>query len=311
MDLLFRVACHGGSDEPLNIHLKRITDSAYTRKTLGGAEIDGELIAPVIQDSHDGDSRREIMRHLQACLSEPSGKRWQRIYGGLALTEKLMLHGSHELVIEVAHGHHFDLVQKVSFLEHFDAAARGVSDRRAQNVVRSKASELLKTLVPELQKASAEELPQHAGLNGKDSTSKNSEDTNSLSTNTGSTAASSSMNSTTSPSSSIPAAPKTPESPCRKPHIDAAFSDLRDWLDSTGYTSASDAASPRGSQTDDSDWEPIGQLPAQAPRSPWGPKPGRSPSDSSDAADTFFTPIPTPALATTQMPSQSKVMMSL
>lgn len=316
-DLLFRVACHGGSDEPLNIHLKRISDAAYTRKTLGGAEIDGEVLAPVIQESHDGDCRREIMKHVRCCLSEASGKRWHRIYGGLALTQALMQHASHELVMEVAHGHHFDLVQKVSFLEHFDAAARGCSDRRAQHAVRTKASELLATLVPQLQKASAEELPRNAGLNGKEDyvlSGKDDSSKDNVSTSTGSTTASSSDSSipsgsdSTSPSASIeeeassqrpvlatvPETPVTPPRPPRRPPIDEAFSSLRDWLDAGGYTSGSAAASPRDSNTDDSDWEPLGQLPMQrkisAERSPFGNK-----SDCSDPADAFFTPMPTPA----------------
>lgn len=310
MDLLFRVACHGGSDEPLNIHLKRITDSAYTRKSLGGAEIDGEFIAPVIQESHDGDCRREIMKHLRGCLSEASGKRWQRIYGGLALTEKLMLHGSHELAIEVAHGHHFDLVQKVSLLERFDAVARGCSDRRAQHVIRSKASELNAALIPLLEKASLEDLPQNAGLNGgKDVLSISSKDTASVSTSTGSTAASSTMTSTVSPTSSMLEEPETTEPPSQKQQIDQAFSSLEEWMESAGYTSGSAAASPRGSASDDSDWEPIGQLPSPgkpSERSPSGDK-----SENGDNNDTFFTPMPAPAEPAKSKSRFGRWMMSL
>eukprot|EP00408_Alexandrium_pacificum_P017223 CAMPEP_0171200404 /NCGR_PEP_ID=MMETSP0790-20130122/23962_1 /TAXON_ID=2925 /ORGANISM="Alexandrium catenella, Strain OF101" /LENGTH=375 /DNA_ID=CAMNT_0011665781 /DNA_START=258 /DNA_END=1381 /DNA_ORIENTATION=+ len=130
-----------------------------------------ELLAPVLAASHEADLRRETMRHLCDCLSEPTGKRWQRIYGGLVLAEKLVQQGSHVLLIETAHGHHFDLVQKVSFLEHFDSAARGCSDRRAQHCIRKKAGELRTLLIPQLKKASHEELPQNAGLGIKDSIS--------------------------------------------------------------------------------------------------------------------------------------------
>lgn len=294
-DLLFRVACHGGTDEPLNIHLKRITDSAYTRKTLGGSDIDGEFIAPVIQESHDGDCRREIMRHLRQCLSEPSGKRWQRIYGGLALTEKLIEFGSHDLAIEVAHGHHFDLVQKVSFLEYFDGQARGCSDRRAQNVVRTKAKELLAKLVPLLESASEEELPTNAGLNCKDTASICSKDTgqHSLSTATGSTAASSSIGSNRSPVSSVPEA-DSPEA-----RISDAFLDLKGWMDSADYSGGSCTASPRQSG-DESDWEPIGEMPVHAQRQR---------GDCSESHDAFYTPMPAPAIA--PAPSRGKFMMSL
>jgi len=299
MDLLFRVACHGGSDEPLNIHLRRLTDSAYTRKTLGGQDIDGESLAPVIQESHDGDCRREIMRHLRECLSEPNGKRWQRIYGGLALTEKLMEHGSTDLAIEVAHGHHFDLVQKVSFLEHFDAAARGCTDRRAQNMVRAKAAILLQTLVPQLQKASSEELPQNAGLNsGKDSASMCSKDT------PGSTEAGSSSLGSSAVSDESPGASPVPPSPQLKPHIDEAFHELQTWMESVDYSSAESApVSPRSSSDSDSDWEPIGPLPTKLKSS--GP---RQRADSSDSGDAFFTPMPMPA---SPAPSRGKQTMSL
>lgn len=314
VDLLFRVACHGGGDEGLNIHLKRITDSAYTRRTLGGAEIDGELIAPVIQESHDVDDRCQIMGHVRECLSEASGKRWQRIYGGLALIEKLLEHGSPALAIEVAHGHHFDLVQKVSLLKYFDAAARGCTDRRAQNAVRGKASELLETLIPQLQRASAEELPHNAGLNRNDSPSskdtsesvKSKESTATAST-TASTAASSSTGGARSVSTSIPEEPDTEldktgadskvdnvTAPSSKLHIDESFSDLRAWMGSGRSSScASSAVSGRSSEADDSDWEPIGQLPTET-----DPSGDRSPRirQSSEMSDAFYTPMPTPAL---------------
>lgn len=302
-DFLFRVACHGGSDEPLNVHLKRITDSAYTRKTLGGTDIDGELIAPVIQESHDGECRRQIMRHLRECLSESNGKRWQRIYGGLALTETLMQHGSNALAIEVAHGHHFDLVQKVSFLEHFDAAARGCTDRRAQSMVRTKATALLTTVVPLLQKASAEELPRDAGLNSKDTASTCSKDTASQSTSTGSTTASSSNTTDSSPASS----PEPGLPP--KARIDEAFSALHEWMESPDYSSGASApATPRSSsEAYDSDWEPIGKLPTTEKQngvwSIWGNR-----ADSSDTSDAFFTPMPASAAPA---PARTRCMMSL
>jgi len=130
-----------------------------------------ELLAPVLEASHEADLRREVMRHVCDCLSEPTGKRWQRIYGGLVLTEKLVQQGSPVLLIETAHGHHFDLVQKISLVEKFDSATRGCPDPRAQQHIRRKASELLSLLMPRLKKAAAEELPQNAGLGIKDSLS--------------------------------------------------------------------------------------------------------------------------------------------
>merc|ERR1719362_887181 len=82
-----------------------------------------------------------------------------------------MDHGSFALFIELAHGHHFDLIQKVSLLEHFDSTVRGVSNPWAQDMVRKKAKELRTALVPLLERASAEELPQGAGLFDRDNTS--------------------------------------------------------------------------------------------------------------------------------------------
>lgn len=304
--LLFGVACHGGTDEALNVHLKRIIDSAYTRKTLGGSDIDGEFIAPVIQESHDGDARREIMKQLRQCLGESSGRRWQKIYGGLALIEKLMVHGSPALAIEVAHGHHFDVVQKVSFLEYFDAEARGCTDRRAQNVIRTKAKEVNGMLVPLLQKAANEELPRDAGLNCKDNDLRStcSKDTaqQSVSTTTGSTLASSSRSSlsTVSPYSS-PELDTSPEA-----RIDDAFGELRTWMESADYTSGGSCNhSPRESGDDDSDWEPIGRLPMAKQKS----SDNRVSRGDSDTGDKFFTPMPAPAVTPDAM--RAKCLMSL
>jgi len=304
-DLLFRVACHGGGDEPLNVHLRRITDAAYTRKTLGGVDIEGELVAPVIAESHDEECRREIMEHLRECLSEASGKRWQRLYGGLALSEKLMQHGSPALLTEVAEGRHFDLVQKVSFLENFDAAARGCSDRRAQTVVRTKAHELRTMLDSLLEKARAEDTLQNASLDIKDTISTCS--SGSMSTATPSTASSSTEGSPTS-SCSEP----EPRSPSKDAHIDDAFAALREWMESGDSNVASVESSPRSSAADselsidDLDWEPLDTLPPaystiaamQArPSGDWR----SSASMSAGSDDVFFTPMPAPALAQSLM----------
>jgi len=308
-DLLFRVACHGGGDEPLNIHLKRITDSAYTRKTLGGEEIEGESVAPVIAESHDAECRRDIMRYLHECLSEPNGKRWQRIYGALALTEKIMQWGSPALLSEVAQGQHFDVVQQVIFLENFDALARGCTDRRAQTVVRKKASELRTILVPWLEKAAAEDLLHSASLNSKDVDSTCS--SGGISTATPSTAASSSRSS---PSSVGSAA--VPRSPSNDVHIDDAFDALREWMESGSSHSSSPRSSPGDSEfsIDDVDWEPLEDLPpAYFNAAAMQAKPSGDMhladcmSDGSVDVDVFFTPMAAPAFA----PPQIRTLLSL
>jgi hypothetical protein len=183
--LLSRVACNRSSDELLKANLKKITD-------LGVQEIPQELLKHVIELSHDVDHRQEIMRHLRECLSEPTGKRWRRIYGGLVLIEKLAELGSPTLLIEVAHGYHFDLIQKVSFVEQFDAVARGCSDPRVGHLVRNKAMELKADLLPKLEKAGAEEFAQIAGAFNLKDTHQSWEG---MSNSTGSTCASSSLRS--------------------------------------------------------------------------------------------------------------------
>lgn len=330
-DLLFRVACQGGGDEPLSVHLRRITDSAYTRKTLGGTDIEGQLVAPIIAESHDEDCRREIMRFLHECLSEAgSGKRWQKIYGGLALAENLMQHASSALLEEVAQGRHFDLVQKVSFLEQFDAVARGCSDRRAQHVVRKKANELRATLASLLEKANAEALKIQ---------SPECKDTASISS--GSTATPSTASSSTrgSPSSVC----SVPRSPGRDGHIDDAFDELREWMETVHSNSASATSSPTTSPSvsitsspkscpgdselsiDDSDWERLEHLPPSygaltttqgLPSDLLDWFPASRVSDVSDTQDVFFTPMPAPAFplpapAFGQSPTFNAVLFSL
>lgn len=277
VDLFLRVACHGGHDEPLTANLKRITESAYTRKTLGGVAIEGSLIAPVVAESHDEGCRREIMNHLRECLSEPSGKKWQRIYGGMALTESLMQHGSAELLGEVAQGRHFDLVQKVSLLEKFNAASKGCSDRRAQAAVRTKATELKEMLVPMLEQARAGfEAEKGSNCSSK---GKWSEDTPSTRASTFSDALESRQ----------------------VEQIDNAFSALRDWLDSVDSRRGSAQTSPRSScddrseiSADDGDWEPLHQS-ATFNIHPAGPR-GLSVIPEV-GKEMFFTPMPQPAAA--------------
>lgn len=316
-DLFFRVACHGGGDEPLSVHLKRVTDIAYTRKTLGGADVEGELVAPVIAESHDEDCRREIMRHLHECLSATGSKHWHRMYGGLALAENLVQHGSPALLAEVSQGLHFDLVQKVSLLENFDAKARVCTDRRAENVVRTKARELRSMLVTQLGKATEEQtsgslrsLPSSASLDGKDTASTCS--SGNISTATPSTAASSSRSSPSSVSSAA-----DPRSPAKALHIDDAFASLREWMESSDSKSPSMESSPRSQPSefslDDSDWEQLEDLPptyttVAAMQMPNGNTIARM-SDGSEVQEEFFTPMPAPALA--RSPARTAALLSL
>lgn len=121
--------------------LKKITHSEVL-------DIPKDLFAPVVEASYREEDRVEIMKHLRECLAEQSGKHWRRIIGGLLLVENLLKNGSPVLLAETAEGRHFDLVQRLSFLEVFDN-----TDKRVMNMVRHKAESLRKEVVPLLQNA--------------------------------------------------------------------------------------------------------------------------------------------------------------
>merc|ERR1719476_143377 len=93
------------------------------------------------------------MRHLQQCLAENSGRKWLRVYAGLTVVADLLKRGSPLIFVEAAEGRHFDLVQRLSFLEHF----QHTDDKRAQNLVRNKAGPLRAQVVVRLQEAIAAE----------------------------------------------------------------------------------------------------------------------------------------------------------
>jgi len=129
-----------GESQSISAELRRITESAII-------DIPEELFPKVIEATHNPDDRQTIMLHLMECLSEASGRRWKRVHAGLVLAEMLVQHGDYELLVETAEGRYFDLVQRLSFLEHFERS----SDRGAQNLVRKKAAALRARLVPMLQ----------------------------------------------------------------------------------------------------------------------------------------------------------------
>lgn len=112
--------------------LKRITDS-------GIIDIPQELFTVVIEESREEQSRKIIMNHLRQCLTDVSAKDkgWKRAYAAMELAEELLDKGSSALLAETAVGRHFDLVQRLSFLEDFVS-----SHDLAQSLVRSKAKSL-------------------------------------------------------------------------------------------------------------------------------------------------------------------------
>jgi hypothetical protein len=145
-----RVTGRNGGGSTLLADLKRATDSKLM-------EIPEEILAPIAEASSTEEGRQELMRHLQQCLAEPSGAKWLRVHAGLAIVEDLLKRGSMALFAETAEGHHFDLVQRLSFLEFFEHTA----DRRAQHVIRTKAKPLRGQVMERLQEAAVavEALP--------------------------------------------------------------------------------------------------------------------------------------------------------
>jgi hypothetical protein len=136
-----RVTGRGGSKSPLEGNLRKITHSEVL-------DIPKELFIPIVEASNNEEDRRELMTHIRECLAEPTGKHWRRINGGLMIVEALLKRGSPTLITETAEGRHFDLVQRLSFLEHFD-----YSDKRVINMIRSKAEALRKEVSPLIQNA--------------------------------------------------------------------------------------------------------------------------------------------------------------
>lgn len=128
---------------PLEAELRRITDADLIDVPAKAA------LTSIIQATHDEGNRREIMRHLNSCLSEKTPDQWRRIHGGLALLEQVVQRGAHALMVETAEGHHFDLVQRLAFLDHFECR----SDQRVQSMVRQKAGVLRTELISRMQEA--------------------------------------------------------------------------------------------------------------------------------------------------------------
>ncbi|CAJ1439657.1 unnamed protein product [Effrenium voratum] len=126
----------------LQADLRRLSET-------GHVEAPPELMERILQASKDPEDRRLIMGHLQECTSELSGKHWRRIAGALTLLAALLRRGCPVLMEEIASGYHFDPVQRLSFLEHFQCT----EDLRVQKLIQKKAVQLRGEM---LQKMSSE-----------------------------------------------------------------------------------------------------------------------------------------------------------
>lgn len=136
------------NQSPLKIQLCKATDS-------GVIDVPKDLFEGIMEaSSKNAESRRVVMMHLFECFTQLSkAKAWLRVHAALMLTEDLVLNFP-VLSAEIASGFYFDLLQQLSFLEHFELA----TDRRAQALVRSKAQSVRRMVAPKLADA---ELPGH------------------------------------------------------------------------------------------------------------------------------------------------------
>lgn len=125
-------------ESQLTTDLRSITES-------GVIDIPKALLDNIVEASSIEESRKEIMVHLRECLKEPSGKKWKRVHAAVVVAEDLLGQGrgAPELVGEIASGLHFDLIQRLAFLEVYQH-----NESHAQNMIRSKAKALRATLVP-------------------------------------------------------------------------------------------------------------------------------------------------------------------
>jgi len=101
-------------------------------------DVSKEDLTFIAQCSHHEDDRRFIMRHLHMCLNDSSSSKYRCIITGLTVGESLLRNGSPDLVEETAAGKHFDLVQRLSFLENFEYSY----DKRVEGMIRRKALSL-------------------------------------------------------------------------------------------------------------------------------------------------------------------------
>lgn len=114
----------------------------------GVIDVPKPLLDSIVEASKNEEDRKEIMVHLRECLKEPAGKKWRRVHAALVVAEDLFGQGrgAPELVAEVASGRHFDLAQRLAFLEVYQH-----SETHAQGMVRAKAKALRAELVQRIQ----------------------------------------------------------------------------------------------------------------------------------------------------------------
>jgi len=101
----------------------------------GSVQVPEEALRKIVQASHQEDSRRQIMQHLHACLTEVTSAQWRTVFAGMLVLEELLERGAESLAAETASGIHFDLTQRLSFLERYEFGF----DQRVEDLLRRKA----------------------------------------------------------------------------------------------------------------------------------------------------------------------------
>merc|ERR1719421_837735 len=76
-----------------------------------------------------------IFQEIQVALAMDA--EWRHVFGAMQLVEHLLEHGSAEMVRESVDGLHFDIIQKLSFLEKYKN-----EDPRVNSTVQTKAKQL-------------------------------------------------------------------------------------------------------------------------------------------------------------------------
>jgi len=110
----------------------------------GLLDIPQERFTVVLEESREESGRRDIMTHVHQCLRDVAKpKSWRRLHAAMIVVEQLLTNGSPALIAEMAVGRHFDVVQKLSFVERFQHP----SNERAQSIVRLKAKVLKRSLL--------------------------------------------------------------------------------------------------------------------------------------------------------------------
>jgi len=102
------------------------------------AEVSKDDLLAIVQSSHHEDDRRTIMRHLGICFMDTSSSKWRHVSCALTVVDNLLRNGSPDLITETASGAHFDIIQRLSFLDKFEYSY----DKRVESMIKRKSASL-------------------------------------------------------------------------------------------------------------------------------------------------------------------------